>query len=149
MMGTEYKYSGAIHPKAEWTEPVRNVMQRVNQYMKDAMNLNTTFNSCLLNYYRTGKEYISAHSDAEQELSEHTVVSLSLGAPRRIILRTKQLGRQVAETVMPPGSLFIMTGKRFQSGYTHEIPKGSAAADKAHPEGRISLTFRKFRHLDP
>lgn len=132
-MGAEYAYSGAVHPESPWHEDVVRIMTLVNQ------QFNTNFNACLLNYYQTGQHYISAHSDNEKELGENsTVVSISLGASRNVTLRHK-CNKTVIRERLDNGSLFIMSGNKFQKLWTHEIPKQPSCRLP-----RISLTFRRF-----
>lgn len=132
-MGAKYAYSGAVHPESPWHEEVVRIMELVNQ------KFNTTFNACLLNFYQTGQHYISAHSDNEKELGENSaVVSISLGASRNVTLRHKS-NKTVIRERLDSGSLFMMSGNRFQKLWTHEIPKQPSCRSP-----RISLTFRRF-----
>ena len=58
------------------------------------------FNSVLVNRYATGSAGIKWHSDAERcygASSEITIASLSLGAPRKFMLRRKAGGRRSGE----------------------------------------------------
>lgn len=132
-MGAAYSYSGSIHPQSPWDPLVFNLMQRVNQ------EFGTSFNSCLLNYYKNGNESISAHSDETKHLSgNHMVLGISLGAQRIMTLRHKNNHRQI-RVPLNPGSLFCMEGAWFQPLWTHAIDKDPDLTDP-----RISLTFRKF-----
>lgn len=134
-MGNSYAYSGSVHPVSPWNERVQEIMQRVNQLC------GCHFNSCLLNYYRHGGEYISAHSDDERSLdAKGQVVSVSLGAERVMTIRRKNMQGKSVQIPLPPGSLFMMEGKYFQTRFTHGIDRATA------PVGpRLSLTYRCFR----
>ena len=47
----------------------------------------TPFNSVLLNWYRSGQDHISWHTDAEPELGKNpTIASLNFGEARRFLL---------------------------------------------------------------
>jgi alkylated DNA repair dioxygenase AlkB len=63
-MGAAYAYSGSVHPQSEWHPKVLEIMNRINQ------EYDTHFNSCLLNYYQDGSQYISAHSDQDKYLDK-------------------------------------------------------------------------------
>ncbi|RXK35478.1 hypothetical protein M231_07256 [Tremella mesenterica] len=101
---------------------------------------NSTFNFALVNYYSSGTDSISYHSDSESFLGpEPTIASLSLGAPRDFHLRHvkyKELGIGVEKMVLHDGDMVVMRGKT-QEMWQHAIPK------RAKAEGRINITFRK------
>lgn len=139
-MGAAYAYSGSIHPQSDWHPKVMEIMNRINQ------EYDTKFNSCLLNFYQDGSQYISAHSDQDQYLDKQKclVVGLSLGQERIMTIRSKnqaQLNMKPIYIPLANGSLFGMQGKDFQRLLTHGIDKA-----KAHEVmgPRISLTFRCF-----
>lgn len=58
----EYKYSGITNPPCKMDLVIHKVMEKINT------QCNTNLNSCLLNYYRDGKDSISLHKDDEREL---------------------------------------------------------------------------------
>jgi alkylated DNA repair dioxygenase AlkB len=130
-MGAEYRYSGAVHPKSDWTQPIEDIMKRVND------TFGTNFNACLLNKYDDGNQHISAHSDDERQLAPGgKVLGISLGAERTLELRHKTNLGTVVRCLLPPASCFMMEGKHFQRNWTHAIPKDKST------KPRISLTFR-------
>lgn len=132
-MGHSYPYSGSVHPESPWDSKVLDIMNRVNQRFR------CHFNSCLINYYEDGSEYISPHSDDVRSLDTNgQVVSISLGSTRDMVVQAKDLS-QKRKFALPPGSLFMMQGSSFQKLYTHGIPKTAANVGP-----RISLTFRRF-----
>jgi hypothetical protein len=98
------------------------------------------FNSVLVNRYATGSAGIKWHSDAEKcygASSEITIASLSLGAPRKFMLRRKAGGRSAgAALVLRPGSLLVMGGT-MQERWQHALE-----ADPTEGGCRINLTFR-------
>ena len=129
--GAVYTYSGLRNEPRPWTAPLRELRDRVS----DAGG--AAFNSVLLNRYRSGSDGMSWHADDEPELGDApTIASLSLGAPRLFVMRSKDDKRRVLELRLAHGSLLLMRGtsqKRFQ----HSVPKEK----RAHGE-RINLTFR-------
>jgi alkylated DNA repair dioxygenase AlkB len=81
------------------------------------------------------------HSDDEPELGPQPVIaSISLGAPRRFLLKHRKEPTLRAAIELPHGSLLVMSGDT-QRLYRHALPR------TARPLGpRINLTFR---YVDP
>lgn len=126
-----YTYSGIRNAPRRWSAELLGLLQEVD----DAVG--ATFNSVLLNRYRSGSDSLSWHSDDEPELgSEPTIASVSLGSARAFALRTKDGHERVASIVLEHGSLLLMRG-RSQELFQHSVPK------ERKPVGeRINLTFR-------
>ena len=107
------------------------------------------FNFCLVNYYASGADSISYHSDDERFLGHNpAIASFSLGAKRDFLMKHKPIS---ADTKDPPsnvaalklslasGDMILMRGPT-QSNWLHSIPKRKGGeSDK----GRINITFRK------
>lgn len=106
--------------------------------MKINGELNTDFNECLINRYRTGEDYIGFHSDNEKELSNGIVAGISLGQERTMVLKRKD-GTKEIKFILPHGSLFVMESNT-QKIWLHGIPKELSKSNE-----RISLTFRQFK----
>ncbi|MCD9098576.1 alpha-ketoglutarate-dependent dioxygenase AlkB [Luteimonas fraxinea] len=132
-----YRYSGARFTPEPWPAalvPVRDAVSAA---------AGVRFNSVLANLYRDGQDAMGWHSDDERELgSEPVIVSLSLGATRRFVLKGRvadadgRFARHVLE--LPHGSLLVMRGET-QARFRHALPR------TARPVGpRINLTFRKI-----
>ena len=105
-----------------------------------------TFNFALVNYYATGTDSISYHSDDERFLGpEPTIASFSLGAARDFLLKHKpppgdELGTQKTLSFkLGSGDMIIMRG-RTQACWLHSVPKRKGGATDG---GRINITFRK------
>jgi alkylated DNA repair dioxygenase AlkB len=128
--GVSYHYSGVTHHPQPWTPLLLPIKQRVEAAA------NHSFNSLLLNYYRTGQDSIGMHADDEPELGTNPMIgSLSFGAARHFILKHNQTGAK--HTIdLTDGSLLIMAGT-CQHFWKHGIPK-----TKADVGPRINLTFR-------
>jgi alkylated DNA repair dioxygenase AlkB len=95
------------------------------------------FTSVGLNRYRDGRDSVAPHNDHLDELVEgYPIGLLSLGATRRMTIRTKEAPRRSLFVDLERGSLLMMSYAT-QLHYTHGVPK------VAHPVGeRISLAFR-------
>lgn len=132
-----YRYSGAEfrpHPWPEVLAPLRAQLEA---------ELDAGFNSVLVNRYRDGRDAMGWHSDDEPELGPRPVIaSLSLGAPRRFVLRHRQDKSRKREIVLGHGDLLVMAGDT-QRHYHHALPR------TAKPVGeRINLTFRRIAPRD-
>lgn len=130
--GTAYRYSGQRHLPRPWPDCLRPVRARLEA------ELGVPFNSVLANLYRDGRDAMGWHRDDERDLGpEPVIASLSLGAPRRFLVKalgdteTKALGIE-----LPHGSLLVMDGD-FQRRYRHALPRTARAVG-----ARINLTFR-------
>ena len=104
------------------------------------------FNFALVNYYASGNDSISYHSDDERFLgTDPAIASFTLGAKRDFLLRHKKTPAahpsESKPTKLPlaSGDMVLMRGKT-QSCWEHSIPKRKGGeADK----GRINITFRR------
>jgi len=129
---THYQYSGLQMSPMPWTQTLRAIKEDIEQ------QLQTSFNSVLINLYRDGNDTVGWHSDDEPELgSEPVIASLSLGEIRDFQLKHKQLDKKVI-VPLSSGSLFIMSGTT-QSYWRHCIPR-----TKRVKSARINLTFRRI-----
>ena len=110
---------------------------------------NTTgckFNFALVNYYSSGKDSISYHSDDEHFLeAEPAIASFTLGAKRDFLLRHKKTSAADPSESKPlkfelsSGDMILMKG-RTQSCWEHRIPKRKGGETE---KGRINVTFRR------
>jgi hypothetical protein len=91
------------------------------------------------NLYRDGRDSVAWHGDrVARSMPSATIAILSLGGPRRFLLRPKGGGRSVRYD-LASGDLFVMGGS-CQRTWQHSVPKVVRA------EPRLSLTFR--HHYD-
>lgn len=126
-------------------------------------HLGHPLNHVLIQYYRSGKDYISEHSDKTLDIVKDSyIANVSLGAERTMVLRTKRLDkdpslpanyppedlkRRVQRARLPHNSLCRM-GLRTNMKWLHSIRQDKRAerekttAELAFSGGRISLTFR-------
>jgi alkylated DNA repair dioxygenase AlkB len=93
------------------------------------------FDSVGFNLYRDGHDSVAWHADRIPEEIEDPIVALvSLGEPRRFLLRPK--GGGASRPFLPgPGDLLV-TGGRTQRDWEHSVPKVAQAGP------RISLAYR-------
>lgn len=88
------------------------------------------------NLYRDGNDSVAWHGDRVARTRAETVVAiLSLGSPRRFLLRPKGGGRSL-QLDPAPGDLLVLGGT-CQRTWEHSVPKRA----KAGP--RISVMFRE------
>lgn len=129
--GKAYKYSGILlHPKP-WTPALLWLKEQIQ-------NVSTaSYNSVLLNWYRSGQDHLSWHTDAEKELGENpTIASLNFGESRRFLLRCNDDHQNKIEFLLEHGDLLIMQGE-LQHYWQHSVPKQTKVT-----HGRLNMTFR-------
>jgi alkylated DNA repair dioxygenase AlkB len=131
--GASYRYSGVRFEPASWPRALTVVRKAVNAAAGEE------FNSVLANLYRDGNDTMGWHSDDEPELGMQPIIaSLSLGAERRFVLKSKTAGGEKLELLLPHGSLLVMRGDT-QKNYRHSLPRTKKATGE-----RMNLTFRRI-----
>jgi alkylated DNA repair dioxygenase AlkB len=135
----DYAYSGHTLQHHDWTPLLLELKHKIEA------TVGHTFNSVLANYYRDGNDGVGWHSDDERELGKNPVIaSLSLGAPRRFLLKPKgstgveSTISETKELTLTDGSLLLMAGTT-QHFWQHSIPK-----ERRIDAARINLTFRNI-----
>ena len=129
--GKSYKYSGIAREGLPWSDHLRNLKERVEEF------LNVRFNSCLANYYFDGNDGMGFHSDNEKMLdSNKPIASISLGTERAFQFQHKRNNIK-EEVLLQNGSLLVMHSP-CQEHWKHALPKM-----KKENNPRINLTFRK------
>jgi alkylated DNA repair dioxygenase AlkB len=127
-----YSYSGIDMKPHPWNYDLLFIKARIEK------EVNTEFTSCLLNFYRHGKDSMGWHQDNEKELGENpTIASVTFGETRPFQLKhisDKQLKK--VDIPLTHGSLLIMQGTT-QHFWKHQIPKTNKPI-----QPRINLTFR-------
>ena len=94
-----------------------------------------TYDAIWLNWYRDHHDGTGWHADRPADRPETAVVPVvSLGAPRRFLVRPNAGGPSVAFTALG-GDVLIMRG-RCQRDWKHSVPK-----QRSPSGGRISLNF--------
>ena len=131
--GKPYTYSGRTMQPLDWTPELIKIKKSVEEHPL----CERAFTTVLLNYYRSGSDSMGWHRDNEKELGSNPIIaSISLGAPRRFLLRDYRSKTKVAEILLEHGSLLVMSGP-CQDLYEHSLPKTAKLK-----EARINLTFR-------
>jgi alkylated DNA repair dioxygenase AlkB len=121
---------------AEWLEPAVPVLSEARQLLSERYGVD--LDSGGLNLYRDGRDSVAWHRDKiPAAIIDPVVAIISLGAPRRFLLRPRGGGRSVRFD-LGSGDLLV-TGGSTQRTWEHTVPKVAAA------DPRISLTFRHSR----
>lgn len=95
------------------------------------------YTSAGLNLYRDGRDSVAMHGDKLHSLAEgHPITLVSLGAPRRMLIRAKSGTRDTIAIDLVPGSVLSMSHAA-QSTHEHGIPKTKRAVGP-----RMSVVFR-------
>jgi alkylated DNA repair dioxygenase AlkB len=93
------------------------------------------FDSVGFNLYRDGRDSVAWHADRIAEEIEDPIVALvSLGEPRKFLLRPKGGGQ--SRSFLPGRGDLLVTGGRTQRDWEHSVPKVAEAGP------RISLAYR-------
>ncbi|KAJ7591635.1 hypothetical protein C8J56DRAFT_936041 [Mycena floridula] len=146
------------HP-ADQSPPLRSFSPTIEKVIHHSVN------HVLIQHYRSGKDYISEHSDKTIDVVRgSTIVNVSLGAQRVMTLKTKKdqlwaaqgsseeesspaLTRTTQRFPLPHNSMFVMgpeTNKRWLHGINHDNRPFKMKSEEEQQENgeRISLTFR-------
>jgi len=129
-----YSYSNITMQPRPFTKELLEIKHKI-----EAID-GVTFNSCLLNLYRTGRDSNGWHADDEKELGQNPIIaSISLGKERSFHLRYKRNPKIKHKIVLGTGSLLLMKGNT-QHHWQHQIPKTTKPIKE-----RINLTFRLLK----
>jgi alkylated DNA repair dioxygenase AlkB len=113
-------------------EPIRLMRPAVERFCA------VTFDSAGLNFYRDGNDSVAPHGDhVERGPVGAPVALVSLGATRRMTIRSKTKPRRILDRDLEPGSLLVMSYES-HFNFLHGIPK---TRDLVGP--RISVAFRQ------
>lgn len=90
-----------------------------------------------MNLYRDGNDSVAMHGDKLHTVAQgHPITLVSLGAPRRMLIRARDGTRETLAVDLTPGSVLSMSHAS-QSTHEHGIPKTRRAQGP-----RISVVFR-------
>lgn len=139
-----YSYGLAEYARTYESQPMHPVLLQI--WMKAEAQYGHAFETCFLNGYEDGKDFLGWHSDNSPEMDDaRPILIVTLGAEREIWFRTApSLVSSIEETAVTKlklghGSLCEMT-PGMQDTHQHRIPK--AGFENCGP--RISLTFRGY-----
>jgi alkylated DNA repair dioxygenase AlkB len=126
---------------AESGEPLRPpVLEEIRQSLSNRYG--RRFDSVGFNLYRDGRDSVAWHADRIPEEIEAPIVALlSLGEPRRFLLRPKGGGR--SHTFLLGRGDLLVTGGNTQRTWEHSVPKVARAGP------RISLAYRHGMQAAP
>lgn len=100
------------------------------------------FERVSLAYYRDGNDSVAWHGDyVARELPESVMATVSLGEPRKFLLRPAGGGRSLSLS-LGWGDLIVMGGS-IQRTWQHAVPKVA----RAHP--RVAVMFRPVLQAPP
>ncbi|PWL37305.1 alpha-ketoglutarate-dependent dioxygenase AlkB [Flagellimonas aquimarina] len=129
--GKTYSYSNITMKPLDFTPELLTIKSTIEK------EVGTEFSTCLLNYYRDGKDSNGWHSDDEKELGKNPIIaSISLGAERFFHLRHKKNKTIKHKMLLEHGSLLLMKGET-QHHWHHQIAKTAKKIGE-----RVNLTFR-------
>jgi alkylated DNA repair dioxygenase AlkB len=121
---------------AEPLEPP--ILEEIRQVL--SVRYQRDFDSVGFNLYRDGRDSVAWHSDRiRKEIDDPIVILVSVGEPRKFLMRPKEGGRSRA-FMLGRGDLLV-TGGKSQRTWEHSIPKVAQAGP------RISLAYR--HGMDP
>jgi alkylated DNA repair dioxygenase AlkB len=127
-----YTYSKISRSALPWSPQLSKIKTKAEELSS------TSFNSCLLNFYHDGEDYMGWHSDDEPELDPHSpIASVSFGAERKFSFKHKQT-KEVVDLMLPDRSLLLMEPPTQRFWY-HTLRKS-----KKVKSARINLTFRNI-----
>ncbi|KAL3455330.1 hypothetical protein BJX64DRAFT_295147 [Aspergillus heterothallicus] len=139
---TKYQYT---------PRPIPPCLDILRQAVERSIADGSSYNFCLVNYYASGDDSISYHSDDERFLGRNPcIASISLGAQRDFLMKHKPsdsasgVGASVGggppvKFALAGGDMVVMRGET-QANWLHSVPKRKGG--EAH-KGRINITFRK------
>ena len=112
------------------------ILERMRQAL--SARYGVEFDSMGLNLYRDGRDSVAWHGDRiAREIAEPLVAIVSVGEPRKFLLRPKAKGTGLSthRLLLGRGELLV-TGGATQRAWEHSVPKVASAGP------RMSLTFR-------
>ncbi|TQV95873.1 hypothetical protein V2A60_001043 [Cordyceps javanica] len=123
--------------------PIPQCLERLRKSTEAATGCQ--FNFCLVNYYASGADSISYHSDDERFLGpDPAIASFSLGAQRDFLMKHKTAPESL-KLALASGAMILMRGTT-QSRWLHSIPKRTGK--NKEDGGRINITFRRAMTKD-
>jgi alkylated DNA repair dioxygenase AlkB len=149
-----YRHPADEQPQmVSWT-PISDELRRAVEAA-----LSQRVNHALIQWYRSGRDWISEHSDKTLDVAPKSVIcNLSIGATRVMLLKSKDRDvsqRRLQRIDLPHNSLFVL-GLDTNREWRHEIKLDKRDIRFKRPDEirdaghRISLTFRlihTFRRL--
>jgi alkylated DNA repair dioxygenase AlkB len=103
------------------------------------------FDSAGFNLYRDGRDSVAWHADRiAKEIEDPIVALVSLGDPRKFLLRPKGGGK--SRVFIPGRGDLLVTGGQTQRTWEHAIPKVAQAGPRISIAFRHDLDLAAYRH---
>jgi alkylated DNA repair dioxygenase AlkB len=124
---------------ARWTTPeemqtLPPVIERIRQLL--VLRYKRPFDTVGMNLYRDGRDSVAWHGDhIPLRIVDPVVATVSLGHPRRFLMRPRDGGKTALSLALGMGDLVVMGGSS-QRTWLHAVPKVAAAGP------RISVAYR-------
>lgn len=131
-IGTHYAYSGIDMPALQWTDTLKEILEKV----RNATQAN--YNIALLNQYRNEADGVGWHRDHEKGMgATPTIASISFGETRDFEVRRYKTHDNKIVVPLSHGSLILMRGD-MQRNWEHRVPQ----KPNKKLQTRINITFR-------
>lgn len=141
--GRTIHYSGIARPHIDWMLPreqggsadlpavplIRQMLPFLEQ------NAGHQLNSCLINFYRSGADYLGPHRDPKTSRGRNNVATVSVGGSRLFEFERISDKNVKVPVILHNGDMMIMT-RHVHELWRHGVPKMPGT------EPRASLTFR-------
>lgn len=132
--GRSYTYSGITSHPHPWNAGLAHLRDQLQ------VLAGTSFNSVLLNWYRSGNDHLAWHADDEPSLGPMPVIaSANFGCTRDFVLRRNTAHAEKLVVPLSHGSVLVMRGE-LQRHWQHAVPKRLKVAGS-----RFNLTFRQIQ----
>ena len=154
LYGEPYSYTGSRSNSPD-IEPIPDVLNKVIDRVTADLALKDRPNSVLINHYPghsglgMNKSHLAMHSDDEScILADSKIITLSIGASRKVIFERKHCGKDAQEQeelTTVNNSMYVMS-RESQNWYKHGVPPVSPD-DKSQDsvDDRFSITLRTLR----
>lgn len=114
--------------------PGHPVLEQIRRLLN--ARYDTRFVNLSMGYYRDGNDSVAWHGDTTaRELPQAIVATISLGEPRKFLLRPRSRGARTLTFMLGWGDLIVMGGS-CQRTWEHSVPK------VAHAWPRMAVMYR-------
>lgn len=141
--GRTIHYSGIARPHIDWMVlsdrggaadlPGVSLIRQMVPFLEQ--HTGHPLNSCLINFYRDGKDYLSYHRDPKTSRQWNNVATVSVGGSRRFEFQRIEDKKVSVSVSLNNGDLMVMT-RDIHELWRHGVPTQPGA------QPRASLTFR-------
>ena len=142
----DYRYTGGNHPAKRIPGAIQDLLAEARNHLPDKRAL---INSCLINRYTGGNDFIPRHSDDEAVIDPVSdIITVSVGASRTMKFTSKTSTDSCTKQLELTNGSMLICSRFSQDFWAHEIEKREPlpTSDAAENEVRYSFTFR---HMSP